>query len=239
MYHIGICDDDPVFIKYIERLFTKAEEEIKFYEYFTGEELIHDMQMQEKYDLLILDIQLPGMNGNEIAKEFRKQYSDTLLVFCSGVFLPTVESFETTPYRFWLKEYTEERMQKEVDTVFGKMKKTKVMPYLMGKRENQLVKLSPNQISYIAIAKKGTVLYGETAKEQYTSGKRLGEFYEQLHPFGFVYAHNSYIVNLKYVKVVCATELELVSGEKLTISRARAKEFKRAFAVSLAEKYEG
>lgn len=239
MYHIGICDDDPVYIKYIERLFCETQQQIEFYEYLSGEELIRDMQLRESYDLLILDIQLSGIDGNETAKEFRKQFSNTLLVFCSGIYKPTVESFETTPYRYWLKEYTEERMRREVEDVLVKMERSKVLPYIMGKRESQIVRLSPDQISYIAIAKKGTILYSGNSKETYTSSKKLLEFYELLKNFGFVYAHNSYIVNLKYVAVVGAKELEFVNGEKLTVSRARAKEFRRAFAVSLAQKYDG
>lgn len=61
MYHVGICDDDPVFIKYIERLFGEG---ITFYEYLSGEEMLQDMEKQEKYDLLVLDVALPGMDGN-------------------------------------------------------------------------------------------------------------------------------------------------------------------------------
>lgn len=238
MYYIGICDDDPIYIKYIKRLFGEGNQNIEFYEYLSGEELIQDMQLRETYDLLILDIQLSGMDGNQTAKEFRKQFPNTILVFCSGVYKPTVESFEATPYRYWLKEYTEERMRQEIREVLDKMQKSKVLPYIMGKKDNQLVKLSPKDISYIAIAKKGTVLYSGISKEKYTSSQKLLEFYEQLKNFSFVYAHNSYIVNLEYVAVVGSKELEFINGEKLTISRARAKEFKKAFAISLAQKYD-
>lgn len=82
------------------------------------------------------------------------------------------------------------------------------------------------------------MLYCGDSGEKYTSSQKLTEFHEQLKQFGFAYAHNSYIVNLKYVAVVRPTELEFVNGEKLTISRAKAKEFKQAFALSLGQKYE-
>ena len=238
MYHIGICDDDPAFIRYIKRLFHELQPETEFFEYLSGEELCCDMQLRENYDLLILDVQMPGMDGNKAAREFRKLFPDTLLVFCSGVYKPAVESFETTPYRYWLKEYTEERMRQEIQNVIGKIEKSKVMPYIMGKRKNQMIKLSPEQIAYIEIAKRGTVLHCGNSEETYTSSKKLGEFYEELKDFGFVYAHNSYIVNLKYVMAADTKELELTDGKMLTISRARAKEFKKAFAVNLAQKYE-
>ncbi|MBQ7065911.1 MAG: response regulator transcription factor [Lachnospiraceae bacterium] len=235
MYHIGICDDDPVFINYMKRLFGEG---ITFYEYLSGEEMLQDMQNREKYDLLILDIALPGMDGNQTAKEFRKRFPDTLLVFCSGVYMPTVESFETTPYRYWLKKYSEERMREEIDGVFRVIKKSRIMPYVQGKRGNDIVRISPNQIYYIAILNKGTVLYCGDSGEKFNSSLKLAELYEQLEQFGFEYAHNSYIVNLQHVAVVKQTELEFVNGEKLSVSRAKAKSFKQAFVKSLSQKYE-
>lgn len=60
MYYVGICDDDPIFIEYIKRLICAGNEKVEFYEYLSGEELIEDMQKQERYDLLILDVCLPG-----------------------------------------------------------------------------------------------------------------------------------------------------------------------------------
>lgn len=238
MYYIGICDDDPVFIEYIKRLICAVDEQVEFYEYLSGKELIQDMQNRERYDLLILDVCMPKMDGNETARKFREQFPDTVLVFCSGVCMPTAESFETTPYRYWLKEYTEERMVKEVEGVFAKVKQNKVAPYIMGKKENQLVKLPAERISHIAIARKGAVIYCGSSEEKYSSPKKVSELYEQLKDFGFVYAHNSYIVNLKHVKVAGQKELELMNGEKLTISRSRVKEFLKRFAIELAGKYD-
>ena len=237
MYYIGICDDDPVFIEYIKRLICMENAPVEFYEYLSGKELIQDMQKIERYDLLILDVCLPDMDGNETARKFREQFPDTLLVFCSGVCMPTTESFEMTPYRYWLKQYTEERMTKEVQEVFAKLRQKRVVPSIMGKRDNQIAKLSAERISHIAIARKGSVIYCGNLKEKYSSQKRVAELYEQLKDFGFVYAHNSYIVNLKHVAVAGPKELELMSGEKLTISRSRAKEFLKRFTIELAGKY--
>ncbi len=239
MFRVGICDDDAMFIQYIKRLFCELYEEITFCEYLSGEELIEKLDKNQPLDLLILDILMPGMDGNKTAKEFRKQCPNTLLVFCSGVCTPTTESFETTPYRFWLKEYTEEKMKLEIQAVLKKMQENqKESPFILVKKGNQMVKISANQVYYVAIAKKGTVFYCGDEKETYTSTSKLAEVYGRLKEFGFVYAHNSYIVNLQYVKVVSLKELEFDNGKQLTISRSRAKEFRKAFAEDVAHKYE-
>ena len=137
-----------------------------------------------------------------------------------------------------VKQYTEERMTKEVQEVFDKLRQKRVAPSIMGKRDNKIAKLSAERISHIAIARKGSVIYCGNMKEKYSSSKRVAELYEQLKDFGFVYAHNSYIVNLKHVAVAGPKELELMNGEKLTISRSRAKEFLKRFAIELSGKYD-
>lgn len=242
MYHIAICDDDFVFIQYMKRLFLESrysEEAFVFYEYRSGEELLEKIKEQARCDLLILDIQLEGMDGNATAKLFRKLFADSLLIFCSGVSLPTVESFETTPYRYWLKEYTEEHMKKELDSVLVKLKNSKKFPFIMGKKGKNIVRLDGRNVQYIEISKRGSKIYYaiEQEEEVYSSEQRVAQFYEILKEFDFAYAHNSYIVNLEHVAAASVTELELLNGKRLSISRSRAKEFRRLFASKLAQKY--
>lgn len=154
--------------------------------------------------------------------------------------MPTVESFESTPYRYWLKEYTEEKMKQEIRNVLCRMERNREEnPNVLVKKGSLDVKLSAEEICYVAIAKKGTIFYvSGRGSGIYTSHRKLAEVYEHLKDFGFAYAHNSYIVNLKHVAVVSQKELELKNGTKLTISRSRVKEFRKAFAEDIAKKYE-
>lgn len=90
------------------------------------------------------------------------------------------------------------------------MKQNRIIPSVLGKREKQIVKLSADRISHIAIARKGSVIYCENNKEKYSSPKNVAELYEQLKDFGFAYAHNSYIVNLKHVAVAGHTQSKVI-----------------------------
>lgn len=242
MYQIGIVDDSQAFIDYMKSLFNEGawkEEEVIFHEYCSGEELISQMEKQKKYDLMIMDIKLAGMDGHTAAQLFREQYPNAVLIFCSGVCMPTVEAFEAEPFRYLLKEYTKERMLKELQVVHEKVKKNKVVPYIIGKKDNKLFKIHPKNVEYIEIAKKGSKIhcFQKKIQECYTSPDKVSEFYGILNEFGFAYAHNSYIVNMDYVVMVRVDELELKSGTNLTISRSHSKEFRRLFANKMALKY--
>lgn len=242
MYHIAICDDDEIFIKYIKRLFYNCgiyENDIIFYEYLSGEELVKQMKNNLQCDLLILDMQMNGMDGNAAAKAFREQFPHSMLVFCSGVCMPAVESFETMPFRYLLKEYTEKRMQKELDIIIQELKASKIPPYIEGKWYNNTIKLHIDDILYIEIYKKGSYLhcYINNEVKLYRSSKKVSDFYEELKDFGFAYAHNSYIVNMKHIAEANIEEMIFFNGDKLSISRSKAKEFRTLFAQQLAKKY--
>lgn len=246
MYNIAICDDEKRFIQYMKNVIYNVglkRGEVKFYEFSSGEEFIDNLKEVVSFDLLILDMQLKKMDGNETAKEFRKVFPTTTLVFCSGAYMPTVQTFETIPFRYLLKEYTDEHMQSEMKAIIKEMINKKVEPYIIGNNHFNLVKLRPSDILYIAIAKRGSCIHicpnviEYKFEENITSKEKVESLYNQLKDYGFAYAHNSYIVNLKYIIKITTTELQLIDGTKLTTSRSKAKKFREEFAKVLAKKY--
>jgi len=72
MYRIAICDDDVRYAEYLEKLFKYrlflTADDVMFYRYTSGEALINDLYKQIPFNLLILDMQLGGKDGDETAK---------------------------------------------------------------------------------------------------------------------------------------------------------------------------
>ncbi len=247
MYNIAICDDDQVFISYMKKMIIASgldERMVVFYEYCSGEELILSMNKNIEYDLLILDMQMGNMDGIETAKLYRGKYINTILVFCSGRVKPTVKSFEVTPFRYLLKQYSDSRMLREMYPIIEKIKSLKIEPFIIGSYLYNTVKLTPDEILYIAVSKHGSDIYicshiiRYEFERKIKSKEKVKELYLMLKNHGFVYAHNSYIVNLKYIKRKTMIELELVDGTVLSIARSKEKELRKALAEHLARKYE-
>lgn len=246
MYYIAICDDQSNFIKYMEKMLLKSglkKEEVTFYEYSSGEELIHSLEWCENVDLLILDMQMKKLDGHKTAGYFRKQFPSSVIVFCSGVCLPTVESFETTPFRYLLKEYTDERMLRELKVIIQEVKNKLIEPVIIGTRNYNVVKLKLEEILYISIDRNGSNIHVNSKNIKYefenhiTSKKKLPELYLMLKDYGFEYAHNSYIVNLNHIKRKTIKELELSDGTVLSIARSKEKNLRTSFARYKAQKY--
>lgn len=246
MYYIAICDDENNFIKYMKKMLLKSglkKEEVSFYEYSSGEEFIHSLEEFEKVDLLILDMQMKKLNGHETAKFFRKNFPFSIIVFCSGVCSPTVESFEATPFRYLLKQYTDEKMLRELKVIIQEMKNKSIEPMITGMRNYNVIKLKLEEILYISIARNGSNIYIDPKSIKYdfekhvTSKKKLPELYSVLKNYGFEYAHNSYIVNLNHIKRKTVKELELSDGTVLSIARSKEKNLRTSFARYKAQRY--
>lgn len=245
MYHIAICDDDINYIHYIEKMIYKtgiSKNKCEFYEYTSGVTFMKEIEKITAIDLLILDIQLPETDGNQVAKHFRTHFPLSTLVFCSGVYLPTVKSFEPNPFRYLLKSYTDIKMINELKIILHEMKNRRIEPYLIGSWYHDMIKLKPSEILYISIGRNCSVIHASPNAdtkgfENITIKEKLSDLYTLLKDFDFEYAHNSYIVNLKYIKRTSFTELELVDGTILTISRSKEKDFHLAFLKYAAKKY--
>ena len=162
MYHIVICDDDKNFINYMKKIMLAdglSKEVVTFYEYQSGEEMIRNLDYNMDYDLLILDMQMDQLDGNETARLFREKYAHTTLVFCSGKVKPTVESFEVTPFRYLLKQYGDNRMLSEMRPILERIKSLKKEPDIVGSYLYNVIRLKPSEILYISTSKRGSDIY--------------------------------------------------------------------------------
>lgn len=246
MVRIAICDDDREFIRYLKKKIMtvmRKDTKVEFWEFHSGEELFRGLYGRKECDVLFLDVQLPKMDGYTVAQKFREKYNAAILIFCSGVCLPTPEFFKVTPYRYLLKQYSAKQMEDELREIIAYLFKKKEQPYVWGSFEKTRYRLSLDDILYLSIAKRGCTVHllpnslSARLSEEMTCQEKLTDLYALIKDYGFAYAHNSYVVNLKYVTKRSMTELELTDGSALNISRSKGKEFEAEFVRYLASKY--
>ncbi len=244
MYHIVICDDDKAFIRCIKEIIIEAGQaqyEFYFSEYESGEEFVSNLDPREKIDLLILDMEMKQMDGDETALRFREIYRESVLVFCSGVRFPTVKSFVVTPYRYLLKSYPTEMLVGEMREVLKEVARQKKDDYLLAHYRKELSKISVRDILYIENAKRGSRLELIDSCEEKEEAKqllideKLNEVEEKYECF--VFTHNSFLINLEHLDRVDGTNAFLDNGGIIPVSRKYAKELKLKFARAIAGKY--
>lgn len=234
MIKIGICDDDKNFRTLLAEAIRREDSESFIYEYSTGETLIQDEE--NDLDLLFLDIQLPGISGNKASEIMKKKNKDLILVFVSGIYLPTPESFCVQPYRYLLKQSNPSEIQRELGTILTYTKEQKGKKYFIAEDDGMYQKIDIDEILYFSIIRRGCeihILQNGTGKILRTR-KRIQEIEEELRREYFCRIHKSFLVNPRYITEVKKSEIKMDNNEILSVSKARRKIFEDMFAEYLS-----
>lgn len=78
---IAICDDEQVMMEHICELVKQYRPDYMVELYGCGEALLEDAQL---YDLIFLDIEMPSINGMEVAENLRKMQYSGEIIFLTG-----------------------------------------------------------------------------------------------------------------------------------------------------------
>jgi DNA-binding LytR/AlgR family response regulator len=157
-----------------------------------------------------------GVNVGKIIREERHDYS-TAIVYISATQEYTMELFQNQPLDFIMKPATYEEISKLLLRYLDIQKRQNhLFSYQYG---TDLRVLPISEIVYFESQGRRiriVMLQGET--QCYYTMKKLVKEYNLA---DFVRCHNSYFVNINYVKEVSANHMKLVNEEKIPISQAR------------------
>ena len=90
--NIACCDDEKEQIQYYKKLFSnyevRHEIELEIDYFLSGDFLLESVRNGNVYDIIFLDMEMPGLSGLDIAREIRTiRGKDTRIIFlteCSG-----------------------------------------------------------------------------------------------------------------------------------------------------------
>ena len=112
MIKIALCDDDLSALKEIRALIeqygTERNQKIVCVDFGSPLDLLIEIEMGMRPDILFLDILMPGENGINVAKEIR-QYDDAVkIIFLTSSSEFAVESYTVGAYYYQVKPVCEE-----------------------------------------------------------------------------------------------------------------------------------
>ena len=242
MYRIAICDDDVKYVDYLEMMIHKVmdcSEKYVTYKYYSGEEFLENLDLE--FDLVFLDMQMGEIDGITAALNFRKRDQEAVLVFCTGVQLPKPDFFDVQPFRYLMKSYSEQKLNREIKNIIDKMIDNRKEEFIVICSDGKMNKIRINDIMYISNIKRGCCLHIFSKKNsqcyEMISNKKLLETYEELRSHYFEYAHNSYIVNFRAIIGIKNDIITLEDLTSLNISRSKKNVFHSRFADYLGGKY--
>ena len=108
MVKFAVCDDEPEVLNHIsDKLREYYPEKCEIKKYGDGESLLADCRKQ-LFDALFLDIDMPGLDGMELAKRIREHNECIKIIFVTNKDNLVYSSLKYVPFRFIRKTHFEE-----------------------------------------------------------------------------------------------------------------------------------
>lgn len=223
MYQIAICDDEENEIKKTAALFDiyqREHPECRFLvrSYTSIEALRFEMTNLNPFDLLLLDIHMPGKNGAEGARELRKRGYEGPIIFLTGSKEYAMDAYDLNALQYLLKPVEQTRFFSVLERVLGLINDER-RKYLALRADREVRRIAMRNIIYCESQNQYQVIY-LAAGEELRVRMTLTELYEALGVFpDFVRIGSTYIVNLGYVDSLNVKKVKLTTGEFIWLSR--------------------
>jgi len=227
MIRIAICDDEMDFAKEVHEKIKKYLEgkniEDKIIVYNNAKILKNAIIIGEYFDMLWLDIQMPELDGIELAREIRNRLPHIILIFLSAHAQYVYDTFEFNTFRFIPKNQMHLRFEKALQDAVKKLENEKEQYYRI-KNRSGIEKISIREIMYIWKDSKNCVI--EKYEGQIKVRKTLMQVYEELPQGEFVWVNRGTICNVSQIMRVDGEEVLMKNGNTVPVIKGKIMELK-------------
>ncbi len=178
-YKIAVCDDMEEDVKYISSAVNQwAEKEnimVDIETFPSAESFLSRYAEQKAFDILLLDIEMPSMNGVELAKRIRKENDAVQIIFITGYTDYIAEGYEVSALHYLVKPLSETKLFKVLNRAVLKIRKNEKSLYLS--LSGEMIRIPIYEIKYLEVQQNYVTVH---SKKDYTVKKTLGEFERKL-----------------------------------------------------------
>ena len=227
---ICICDDNVDYLIELEFLVEDIFKEIRRFcsieTFFSSVDLKNYLSINgHKIDILILDIEMPEINGIEIGEFIWDNKLDIALIYLTNHTKYSLKAYDTFPFHYLIKPVTKTKLSKILSLAIKKSNDVE--------KANHRLLLKFNHVDFIVniedimyIVKQGNTCIFKGLYHEYKSYVTLIETSQMVSKTGyvsFIQCHQSYLVNLKWVWKWEKEYFILSNGTRIPISRRYKK----------------
>lgn len=226
---IAIIEDEQSFADELSEYITRFDEQ-----YQTTTQCQHFKSgitflsaYQPVWDLLLLDIEMPNMDGLTLARKVREIDPQVLLIFITKVPNYAIAGYEVAALDYILKPINYYALSMKLERALSLLE-TKQKNHIIIQGNGFIRKIPMETIQYIDVFSHTISYHTHQEIISSTGSKSIRELEKELSPNGFCKCNQCYLVNLQHVHSVEKDTVILTDGERLKISRNRKKPFMQA-----------
>lgn len=232
MIRTALCDDDRSVLGELQALLDQycvdRNREIECAAFRSPLDLLAEIERGVRFDILLLDILMPGENGIDAAAEIRSYDSDIKIIFLTSSPEFAVQSYTVGAYFYQLKPIGAESFYRLMDSVLATCEKEQAGSLIL-RCKSGITRVELNRLEYCEVIHR-TLLFHLADGKTLESIGTLDELAGRLEPYGnFLRAHRSYLINLDYVRQLSTRAVTMACQAEIPIPRGRYNELKNAF----------
>lgn len=232
MVKIAFCDDDISVLNELRVLLDRYRVErncvVDYVIFNSPLNLLAEIERGVRYDILFLDVLMPGENGIDAAAEIRNYDSDVKIIFLTSSSEFAVQSYMVNAYYYQLKPIWEESFFRLMDSVLSQCEKEQEGSLIL-RCKNGITRIELRQLEYCEVIHRTLMIHLSTGKVLESIGS-LDELCKQLESdVKFLRPHRSYLVNLEFVQNISYRAIIMSCLAEIPIPRGKYNEVKNAF----------
>lgn len=242
MIRVAICDDNSIFVKdfkkYVTAAFSSYDLAIDLCDYSSGSLLLNNQHLKP-FDVIFLDIDMPEINGFDIASDLKEESSKTLFVFVTNHNELVYDSFMFQPLNFITKG-NKEIMQQRLNTVVEQIKEHIIQQKTII-LENELVGRTTVKVSdilYIESNRHNVIFHIKSCEDPITVPGSISMLENEYSELGFVRIHKRYLINMAHLFNINISKeyIEFKNHSKLPVSRNYKHKVNEEFTLYLRKR---
>jgi len=221
-FKIAVCDDDQGQTEYLTEIVKSwgiSRAHICAIDTFpSAEAFLFTYSEDKNWDILLLDVEMGGINGVELAKTVRQDNTRVQMVFITGFPDFMAEGYEVSALHYLLKPVDLKKLYSVLDKAAENLSQSEKR--LCVSYDRQTIFLPLSKITHIEAQKQYVVIYTEA--DSYKMKTTLTDTEKQLDKY-FFKCQRSFIVNLSYIVRIKPDCVELKNGCEVPLSRGMAE----------------
>lgn len=231
---IAICDDEKEYrhqlTSHLDSYLVAKDVNITYHEFSSGEELIKNYQTSGKYQILFLDVEMPGINGLQLAEIIKKTIDrHVYIVFISNYPHYMQDSFRTHPFYYLVKPVTLDKFYWIMDEIVREINEEHVLYTLIQTNSTEKT-VNIRDILYIDVSngKKGMLCFHFFKDMIETKGK-ISDWTAKLQDLNFYPCYRGILVNMIHIHYFEKNSIILDNGESIPLNRSCGKSLRELY----------
>ena len=232
MTKVAFCDDELSMLNELQVLLdgyrVKQNREIDYTAFCSPLELLAAIERGIRFDVLLLDVLMPGENGIDTAEEIRRYDSNVKIIFLTSSAEFAVQSYAVNAFFYQLKPVHAESFFRVMDTVLDECEKEQTNSLIL-RCKSGITRVELRHLEYCEVIHRTLFLHLTSGKVLESTGS-LDELYGKLKLYGnFLRPHRSYLINLEYVQNLSTHAITMSCLTEIPIPRGKYNDVKNAF----------